>query len=144
MISQTAEYALRAAVFLAASGEIRRPAREISTATQIPGNYLAKILGALARAGIVEAQRGPHGGFVLARDPREVTVLELVCAVEPWRRTETCPLGRPEHAGRLCALHLMLSEAELRIEDALRACTLRQLVAPSNGESCSFPGSPAS
>jgi Rrf2 family protein len=139
VISQTGEYALRAAVFLANASDRPRPAWEISAATRIPESYLAKVLGSLARAGLVSSQRGPRGGFVLARDPREITLLDLICAVESWKHVEVCPLSRPEHEARLCPLHRTLCEAESRVEEALRGCTLRELVAPAYGEACSFP-----
>jgi Rrf2 family transcriptional regulator, nitric oxide-sensitive transcriptional repressor len=131
VISQTAEYALRAAVFLASSRERAHPAWEISEATHIPASYLAKVLGALARAGLVESQRGPRGGFVLARDPRALTILEIVRAVETWKHIECCPLGRPDHEGHFCPLHRRLSEAVSLVEHLFHEWTLGDLVEPA-------------
>ncbi|MEO6809766.1 MAG: Rrf2 family transcriptional regulator, partial [Isosphaeraceae bacterium] len=67
MISQTAEYALRAIVFL--GGHVGRPAttRQIAATTKVPVGYLSKVLQSLGKAGLVDAQRGLHGGYVLAR-----------------------------------------------------------------------------
>jgi Rrf2 family protein len=143
MISQTAEYALRAAVYLATSLEHPRPAWEISEATRIPASYLAKVLGSLARAGLVQSQRGPRGGFHLARSPQSVTLLELIRAVEAWKGLEECPLGLPEHAHQLCPLHRKLAEAYSCIEEAFRGCTLDMLVGAGTPDGCPFVTKPA-
>ena len=142
MISQTAEYALRAAVFLGSAPGVSQPVREIAVFTHIPASYLMKILGLLGRAGIVQGQRGPNGGFMLGRAPETVTVLEVIRAVEPWTGLETCPLGLPEHSGKLCPLHRHLANAYRQIEDAFRATTLKDLVSTAPSAECSFPIAP--
>ena len=142
VISQTAEYALRAAVFLGSAPGASRPVREIAEVTHIPASYLTKILGLLGRAGIVKSQRGPNGGFILGRDPESVTVLDVIRGVEPWLGLETCPLGLPEHSGRLCLLHQRLSEAYRQIEGAFRATTLKDLAATPPASECPFPVPP--
>lgn len=139
LISHTAEYALRAAVYLGAATEPARPAREISRATRIPTSYLTKILGSLTRARIVRSQRGPHGGFALAKPAEELTLLDVIRAVEPWRGIDRCPLGARAHAGRLCALHHRLAAAHRTLEDAFKATTLRDLIATPEGRDCPFP-----
>ena len=70
MISQTAEYALRAIVYLADQGGVARTTSEIAETTQVPAGYLAKVMQSLCRAGLVKSQRGLNGGFKLAHDPR--------------------------------------------------------------------------
>ena len=140
MISHTAEYALRAAVYLgAAAADPARPAREISRATRIPASYLTKILGALTRARIVRSQRGPNGGFALARPPEELTLLDVIHAVEPRKGIDRCPLGVAGHSGRLCALHDRLAAASRSLEDAFRGTTLRDLIANADPRDCHFP-----
>ncbi|MHB1557499.1 MAG: RrF2 family transcriptional regulator [Isosphaeraceae bacterium] len=105
MISQTAEYALRAVVALGLRRGGSLTTQQIASQTQVPAGYLSKVLQAMARAGLVEGQRGSGGGFVLARLPHEITVLDVINAVDPVRRIVRCPLDRPEHEHRLCALH---------------------------------------
>ena len=73
MISKTAEYALRAVVFLAQSDQVPINRTEISAATQIPNPYLHKVLQELHQAGIVSVQRGPGGGYQLIIDPNDLT-----------------------------------------------------------------------
>ncbi len=143
MFSQTAEYALRSAVYLAAADGQSCPVRVVSRRTQVPSSYLTKILGALGRAGIVRSQRGPNGGYVLSRPPDRITALDVIRAVEPRSQVDVCPLGLPEHAsGRLCALHRRLADAYLRLEAAFESTTLQDLAVPAAGAECAFPGVP--
>src|SRR5688572_4430494 len=105
MISQTVEYALRAAVHLADRAPASRTTDQIAAATRVPRPYLSKVLQSLAHAGVVHAQRGVGGGITLAKPPEELTILEVVNAVDPIRRITTCPLGLAGHGAKLCALH---------------------------------------
>jgi Rrf2 family protein len=82
-ISAKADYAVRAAVELAAATD-ERPikAERIATAQEIPLNFLENILGELRHAGIVRSQRGAEGGFRLAKAPDRVTIADVIRAVE--------------------------------------------------------------
>jgi Rrf2 family protein len=129
VISQTAEYALRSVVFL--GSQVGQPVttQRIAAATQVPVGYLSKVLQALGKAGLVDAQRGLRGGYMLSRRPDELTMLEVINAVDPLERIGLCPLGRPGHAGKLCSLHGRLDEAIARIESVFRQTTVEQLLA---------------
>ena len=82
-ISAKADYAVRAAVELAgSSGEKPVKAERIATAQDIPLNFLENILGELRHAGIVRSHRGAEGGFRLAKPPDEVTIADIIRAVE--------------------------------------------------------------
>ena len=129
MISQTAEYALRAMVDLAYHFGTARKTREIAAGTKVPRGYLAKILQDLARAGLVLSQRGLHGGFALARAPDRLTVYDVLQAVDPVRRIRSCPLHIAAHANRLCPLHQKLDDAMAQIEAAFTACTIADITA---------------
>lgn len=131
MFSLTAEYALRAVVFLAEGGNGRYTTQAIADATQIPPRYLAKILQKLAQAGVLKGQRGLNGGFCLARGAAQITALDVVQAVEPIRRIHTCPLGLEAHQSRLCPLHTRLDEALAQIEQNLRKSSIVELLSPS-------------
>jgi Rrf2 family protein len=82
-ISAKAEYAVRAAVELAAA-TVDKPvkAERLATAQEIPLNFLENILGELRHAGIVRSQRGAEGGFRLARPATEVTIADVIRAVD--------------------------------------------------------------
>lgn len=128
MISQTAEYALRIVVWLASQHPAPRTTREIAEATQIPPGYLAKVLQTLGRGGLVNSQRGLHGGFTLGQDPATLTPLAVVNAIDPIRRLTGCPLGLEEHGDQLCPLHRKLDDAMAHIESALAQTRISELV----------------
>ena len=82
-ISAKADYAVRAAVELAAASDDRPvKAERIATAQAIPLNFLENILGELRHAGIVRSQRGAEGGFRLAKPADHVTIADVIRAVE--------------------------------------------------------------
>lgn len=77
-VSAKVDYAIRALVTLAASGDGPVKAEALATAQDIPLNFLENILGDLRRAGIVATQRGQEGGYRLARDPAEITLADVI------------------------------------------------------------------
>lgn len=134
MISQTAEYALRAIVYLADQHEAPQTTQQIAEVTRVPAGYLAKVMQGLSRARLVNAQRGLHGGFTLAVPADELTVLDVVQAVDPLRRIEHCPLGIKGHQ-TLCPLHRRLDNAVVLVEKALGGSTIAELLAePKRGK----------
>ncbi len=82
-ITRQVRYALYGLFDLAYSGEDHPVAvQEIARRQRVPTRYLEQILQRLRRAGLVESKRGPGGGYVLARSPGEVTLADIVVAVE--------------------------------------------------------------
>jgi Rrf2 family protein len=81
-VSAKADYAVRAAVELASAGEGPMKGTVVANAQKIPLRFLENILGELRTAGIVQSQRGAEGGYWLARPPSEVTLAEIIRAVE--------------------------------------------------------------
>jgi Rrf2 family protein len=114
-ISAKVDYAVRAAVELAAaSGDKPVKAERIATAQGIPLNFLENILGELRHAGIVRSHRGADGGFRLARPADQVTVADVIRAVEgPLASVRGAPPEEVAYAGA--------SEALLRVWIAVRA-----------------------
>jgi len=138
MISQTAEYALRAVAFLATCNGTPTNRRDIAEVTQVPQDYLTKVMQELDRAGIVSAQRGPGGGYTLAVDPGELSVHAVVTAIAPLPRIRACPLGIEEHTN-LCPLHKRLDEAAELVEKAFKATTIAELIPRRSKTNCQFP-----
>lgn len=143
MISQTAEYALRAIVYLADQRE-PRTTQQIAQVTRVPAGYLSKVLQSLARGGLVTSQRGLHGGFRLAQSSKEVTVWQVIDAVDPLQRIRSCPLGLKSHGVNLCPMHRRLDDALAMVETAFRASTVAELLEePTRSKPlCDFPHSP--
>ena len=141
MFSQTVEYALRAVVYLAGQAPAPRTTEDIARATKVPQAYLAKVLQNLAEKGIVRSQRGVGGGVALAKRPDELTILEVVNAVDPIKRITTCPLDLAAHGVRLCPLHRRVDNALAAVEKAFRSTTLAELLAEptSSKPLCEFP-----
>ncbi len=127
-ISQTAEYALRAVVWLAGHPDMNLSTPEIARVTQVPPGYLSKVLQALARAGLVASQPGRTGGFQLTRPAAELSVLDVINAVDPVQRIRTCPLNLTSHEADLCPLHRRLDQALANVEQAFAESTIAELI----------------
>lgn len=128
MFSQTAEYALRAIIYLASREGTPQTTQQIAKATQVPTGYLSKVMQGLGRARLVQSQRGLHGGFTLVRSAEELTVLDVIQAVDPIQRIHSCPLGIKGHIN-LCPLHRRLDQAMNLVEEALRKSSIAELLA---------------
>lgn len=144
MISQTAEYALRAIVYLADRNDLPHTTAQIAEETFVPVNYLAKVMQSLSKAKLVHAQRGPNGGFVLAKPSNVLTVLEVINAVDPIHRYPECPLKLPHHGKNLCPLHRKLDDTALLAEQAFGSTTISSLldVPQTRKPLCRFPLAP--
>lgn len=129
MISLTAEYALRVVVYLATLKDQPATTKQIAAVTRVPEGYLSKILQSLARAGLLESQRGLHGGSTLLRPPERINVLEVIEAVAPIPRIHSCPLNLPAHGTNLCPLHRRLDDAIAMVERAFQKSTIAELLA---------------
>lgn len=126
MISRTADHALRAMVYLADNSSTTSVRDEIAAATQIPAEYLAKVMSLLTKAKLVRSRRGLHGGFVLARPPEKISLLEVVNAVDPLERIRQCPIQLAGHE-KLCPLHHRLDTVMENIEMNLRDTSMADL-----------------
>ena len=139
MFSLTTEYALRAAVWLAEKQGLPQTTQQIASATNVPVNYLSKVLQSLGKAGLVHALRGKHGGFELAKAPSSTSVLEIINVVEPIPRIRACPLGLKTHSQSLCPLHKRLDQAMQIFEESFASATLADLLTRTSQPSlCNF------
>jgi Rrf2 family transcriptional regulator, nitric oxide-sensitive transcriptional repressor len=128
MFSQTNEYALRVIAYLALHPDKPVKNADIAETTQVPPGYLYKVLQTLDRAGLVHGQRGMHGGFVLARPAEEISVLDVISAVDPLPRVRMCPLHIAGHAVHLCALHKRIDQAFAKVEEAFANSSIAELL----------------
>ena len=93
VLGRKGDYSVRAVLDLASHTEQgRRKAREIATTMDIPERYLGQILANLVREGLLVAVAGPDGGYELAREPEEITLLEVVEASEGSIGLDECVL----------------------------------------------------
>lgn len=135
-LSEGVEWAAHCLVVLArAPGGGPLPARRLAEFHGIPAPYLSKHLQALARAGLVESVPGPRGGFRLAREPGDITLLEVVEAVDGTEPAFRCteirqrgPLssgGVPDHP---CGIASAFDDAQQAWRDSLAAVTVSALL----------------
>ena len=95
-LSKKADYGLIALKHLAQHADVSISAREIASEYHIPAELLAKVLQRLARKGLLVSQHGTNGGYVLARDPSKISIVDVLEALEgpigitPCERGETC------------------------------------------------------
>jgi Rrf2 family protein len=130
MFSATADYALRAMLFLARQPAARIvPADEVARAIGAPRNYLSKILYELRKAGLVTSVAGRTGGFALAVDSRRLSVATVVDCFDTTPPATTCLLGNrrcdPAHP---CVAHERWSTVKGRYRDALEGTTIAALL----------------
>jgi Rrf2 family protein len=81
-ITRQADYAVRAVLHLARSGDQRTPTSAIAEEQKIPPSFLAKIISQLSIAGLLHTSRGARGGVTLAREPKDITLLEVIEAID--------------------------------------------------------------
>lgn len=128
MYSQTAEYSMRAMACLALTPDRLVPTPELADQTQVPVNYLAKVLQQLAGAGLITGRRGVGGGYKLARPASDVRMTEVINAVSSLKRITACPLGLSDHQhGNLCPLHRLTDRAAKAVIDVFDSVTLQDL-----------------
>lgn len=129
MISLTGEYALRAMAFMSqlAPGEYVL-VRDIGKKLDLPADYLGKVMLALARGGMLESQRGRNGGFRLSKPALKIRLFEILSAVEPVRKYETCLLGRKICCDETaCPIHFAWKEARGKVVALLKDTPLTAL-----------------
>jgi Rrf2 family protein len=127
-LSSKGDYAVRAVLDLAKAYGRRRKAREIAEAMLIPQNYLAIILAELVRADVLVASAGKDGGYMLARPPREISLLDVVEIAEGSVSLEQCLLrGIPCGERGYCAVHEAWSAAQTALTTKLARTSFAQL-----------------
>jgi Rrf2 family protein len=130
VLSQTAEYALRAVLYLADhEGDAPASVEDIAERLGVPRNYLSKILYRLAQEGVLASTRGKGGGFRLARKPDRLTLLEVVGPIDGMSAERRCLLGRPQCSDRNpCPVHHQWKEVSDRVSAFFRDRTVGELV----------------
>lgn len=133
LLPQTAEYAIRAVLHLA---RLDSPdyvgVTDIARETEVPENYLSKVLGQLVRAELLQSSRGPNGGFRLAGDAAELTLERVADVFAPPSRPR-CLLGSGI-CGEVddCAVHELWAPVAAQLQGFLRTTTIAQLARSSS------------
>ena len=102
--------------------------KEVSRETRVPEPYIAKIFQKLARMRLLRSRRGPAGGFALMRNPAEISLYEVVQAVDDTTFLGNCVMGLDEClAERACPLHDAWVGMKSRMLGKLKVTTVLQL-----------------
>ena len=135
-ITRQADYAVRAVLYLARLGQTERAATsQVAQEQHIPPSFLAKIISQLSIAGLLHTSRGARGGVTLAREPGDITLLEVIEAIdgpimlnECVGDTETCTFDDK------CPLRPVWCEAQNDLVNRLKGTSFAQLLEQRTAE----------
>ena len=136
ILTRAADYAVRVMVCLAGQADSTRTHRDaLAEATQVPPEFLGKVLQSLSRAGLITSQRGVHGGFALARSRDTISMLRVIEAIEGPLRLNACLLDEPQCDRRtFCAAHRVWHEAQDALQRILGSVTVGSLARESGSQ----------
>lgn len=129
-LTRAAEYAIRCIVYLSQQGRgILASKNDIAERAEIPAHFLAKIAQDLARAGLIDIRQGPKGGFILLKEPRDITLLEVVETMIGEIYLNDC-VAKPSSCNALtaCGVHQVWIRARNQLRETLRKATFDQLI----------------
>ena len=133
-ITRAGEYAILGATYLARQRKDQAVMiEEICQAESIPKSFLAKIFQTLTRAGVIHSQRGVHGGFKLIRSPEQISILEILEAIEGKIAFQRC-LQEPVDCHKMdaCTLCDIFTEAQHRMKEIFQKTSLADLTRPKS------------
>jgi len=124
------DYGVRALINLAQHYPQGQAAPAISADMAIPVGFLRQVLQELGRAGLVSSQPGRSGGYALTREPQQITLHEVIEALEGKNEESACALdGGPCHWEKACAIHWVWMAAKDAFASTLQSATLAQIAA---------------
>ncbi len=127
MISRTGSHTLKALAVLGGLADDRFiGAADLARRVHAPGNYLAKLLHQLSRAGVVEGRKGANGGFRLSRSASSIRLYDVLDPIEHLTTMNRCLLGKPRCTGQ-CPVHDRWSRTRDTYLDFLKTTTLADL-----------------
>ena len=128
-LSLKSEYAILAMLELANHFAIEQPLqiRQIANQQNIPDRYLEQLLATLKRQGLVKSQRGAKGGYILARDPWEISLLEIIRGIEGYDPIAEKSSKSGNESASLSVIHEVWEAAQKSASNVLDGCTLKDL-----------------
>jgi Rrf2 family protein len=129
-ITRQADYAVRAVLYLAQLGADQRAATsQIAQEQQIPPSFLAKIVSQLSVAGLLQTSRGARGGVSLAKPPEEISLLEVVEAIDgPILLNECVASNGVCNFGDSCPMRPIWCDAQSELVDRLRTTNFQEFL----------------
>jgi Rrf2 family protein len=131
-ITRQADYAVRAVLYLAKNGEQRSATSQVAQQQQIPPSFLAKIISQLSIAGLLHTSRGARGGVTLAREPQEISLLEVIEAIDgPIQLNECAGASSTCTFDNDCPLRPVWCDAQEELVNRLKSTNFAQLISPN-------------
>ncbi len=130
MFSKSCEYGLQAILYIAlhASSERRVGLQEIAENQEIPSHFLSKILQILVKQKLLSSTKGPNGGFILNKKPEDITLLEVIAAIDGLDIFDRCGIGLKTCSDEVpCPIHNKFKFLRENIRDTLANETLADL-----------------
>lgn len=128
-ITRQADYAVRAVLYLARNGDERAATSHVAEEQHIPPSFLAKIISQLSIAGLLHTSRGARGGVMLAREPKEITLLEVIEAIDGPILLNECVSGNSVCTfDQDCPLRPVWCDAQEELVQRLRNTNFAQLM----------------
>jgi len=133
-LNRRTDYALRAMAYLAVHAQNGpRSIAEVSSAEKTPREFTAKVLKELCRLGFIRSRLGPRGGYRLAKSPKEITVLEIMEALDGPLAINEC-LVEPSFCGRTpgCRMHTLFGKVNDKMKGILGSTTIADIAKGGN------------
>ena len=132
-ITRQADYAVRAVLYLSRMGNNQRAATStVAKEQRIPPSFLAKIISQLSIAGLLHTSRGARGGVTLAREPKEITLLEVIEAIDgPIQLNECVGENATCTFDHDCPLRPFWCDAQEELVNRLKGTNFEQLMSQS-------------
>ena len=128
-ITRETDYGVRCVLYLARKAQEIAPVNEIAKAMHIPKSFLAKILQRLVKAGIVISGRGISGGFSLAKKPENISILDVVKAIQGDSAINICAIDKKMcRLSKTCSVHPVWAELRGIIERRLQKENFAKLI----------------
>lgn len=142
MLSSSCKYAIRAVTYIASKSKNNEKIgiKQISEDLNLPTPFLAKILQLLARQKILSSSKGPHGGFSLMKDPKNITLLDIVLTIDGSGFFDNCVIHNAtckcvDEERMICPIHEEYSKVRTSLETLFTRKTIYSLVkSASNSE----------
>jgi len=133
-LSRLADYGVMVMAHIAADPAGVHNAPDAAAATGLPGPTVAKIMAKLGRAGLLASQRGAHGGYRLVAQPADISIAQIVTALDgPIALTQCSDHHQPSACDRenLCVSRRGINRINTAIRGALEGVTLAELTRPA-------------
>lgn len=130
MLSNSSKYALKAVIFLALHTDEHNKmmAKDISERIDVPKAYIAKLLQGLAKRKIISSAKGPKGGFYSNPSNRNITLMQVIEAIDGKKKLESCIIGLEDcNEHKPCPLHSLISPSRSKMIALLESKTINDL-----------------